>query len=650
MLVLLLHGLIYSPWASAQGTGGGASIPIGTFNPNATGGTPVVDAQFLLLSPNAILSDYRIATGGTNINIADGGAKGNATISLTGQVALTNGGTGAATRQGAIDNLLDAAGGSAGDIFYNDGANIVPLPVGANGEVLTLTGGLPVWATTSLGAPSTAQYVTLATDATLTNERVLTGTTNRITLDDKGAGGAIILDIGTDVVTLTGAQVLTNKELTSPAITAGSSIVLKGSSFDSTISWTDPAAARALTIPDPGGAASFVMTAGAQTIGGVKTFSSSPVLSTNAITSGTAKTISLPDATDTLVNLNSSQVLTNKELTSAQLSTDFRLKTGAFKYTFNWDALAADRTITVKDVGTDARMVLGSTSFAYSAGAIPYGNGNTLSMASAGTSSQALLGGSSPAFGTLPAAGGGTGVTTVPPKGSLLVGNSGGTAYVNLAVGSDGTVLTADSTQTNGVRWVSPGAINLTGSTGIVCQTGSNTYSARTITDAGTGLGQGITITNPGGVAGNITLRTTDHQVQRFQRTFTPAEIKASASGISLMSTSAGTYQIIPIAWCMRREVGTVVYSTSGTFHLTYDPTNANTDITPDIAGTILTTANAAISTQHMAGIVFDTAINNTSSAATIYLEATANPTGASADCDVHVVVYFIEVPVPQTP
>lgn len=47
--------------------------------------------------------------------------------------------------------------------------------------------------------------------------------------------------------------------------------------FTTTLTNASMAAARTLTIPDPGGAASFVMTAGAQTIGGAKTFSSAPV-------------------------------------------------------------------------------------------------------------------------------------------------------------------------------------------------------------------------------------------------------------------------------------------------------------------------------------------------------------------------------------
>lgn len=42
------------------------------------------------------------------------------------------------------------------------------------------------------GAPTTAQYVTLATDATLTEERVLTAG-NNITITDAGAGGAVTI-------------------------------------------------------------------------------------------------------------------------------------------------------------------------------------------------------------------------------------------------------------------------------------------------------------------------------------------------------------------------------------------------------------------------------------------------------------------------
>ena len=52
------------------------------------------------------------------------------------------------------------------------------------------------------GAPTTAKYVTLGTDATLTNERVLTAGAN-ITLADTGAGGSIV--VSATVPTVPGA-------------------------------------------------------------------------------------------------------------------------------------------------------------------------------------------------------------------------------------------------------------------------------------------------------------------------------------------------------------------------------------------------------------------------------------------------------------
>ena len=44
------------------------------------------------------------------------------------------------------------------------------------------------------GAPTTSQYVTLATDATLTNERVLTGSAT-VSVTDAGAGSTVTLAV-----------------------------------------------------------------------------------------------------------------------------------------------------------------------------------------------------------------------------------------------------------------------------------------------------------------------------------------------------------------------------------------------------------------------------------------------------------------------
>lgn len=56
---------------------------------------------------------------------------------------------------------------------------------------------------TSVGASITAQYVTLATDSSLTNERVLTGTANQITVTDNGAGGTVVISLPASITVTT---------------------------------------------------------------------------------------------------------------------------------------------------------------------------------------------------------------------------------------------------------------------------------------------------------------------------------------------------------------------------------------------------------------------------------------------------------------
>ena len=51
------------------------------------------------------------------------------------------------------------------------------------------------------GAPVSAAYVVAgALDATLTGERLLTGTANEITVTDGGAGGAVTLDLSSPLI------------------------------------------------------------------------------------------------------------------------------------------------------------------------------------------------------------------------------------------------------------------------------------------------------------------------------------------------------------------------------------------------------------------------------------------------------------------
>lgn len=71
------------------------------------------------------------------------------------------------------------------------------------------------------GAPTSSQYVTLATDATLTAERVLTGTAGRLTVTDNGAGSTVVLDVGADVYRAGGTDVAITDGGTGASTAAG---------------------------------------------------------------------------------------------------------------------------------------------------------------------------------------------------------------------------------------------------------------------------------------------------------------------------------------------------------------------------------------------------------------------------------------------
>lgn len=62
-------------------------------------------------------------------------------------------------------------------------------------------GRLKATATVSAAAPADATYVTLSTNATLTNERVLTGTANQVTVTDNGAGSTVVLSLPQSIAT-----------------------------------------------------------------------------------------------------------------------------------------------------------------------------------------------------------------------------------------------------------------------------------------------------------------------------------------------------------------------------------------------------------------------------------------------------------------
>ena len=87
---------------------------------------------------------------------------------------------------------------ATGAIVVGSGSSWTKLPVGSTGQVLTVgVGGALGWATGGGGgggAPTNAKYLTLGTDATLTDERVFTPSA-RFAYVDGGAGASYALDL-----------------------------------------------------------------------------------------------------------------------------------------------------------------------------------------------------------------------------------------------------------------------------------------------------------------------------------------------------------------------------------------------------------------------------------------------------------------------
>jgi hypothetical protein len=155
------------------------------------GGAPA-DAQYLVLAADLTLSDERVFVAGTGLSLADGGAGGNATLSINDSVVATVSGTtftGATLHNagisGSLTRLVDETS------YLVAGTNIT-IASASNGQItISSTGGG--------GAPIDAQYVVLATDLTLSDERALVAGTG-LSLADGGAGGNATLTINDSIV------------------------------------------------------------------------------------------------------------------------------------------------------------------------------------------------------------------------------------------------------------------------------------------------------------------------------------------------------------------------------------------------------------------------------------------------------------------
>jgi len=130
-------------------------------------------ASYVVLAPDGTLTNERILTGTADkISITDGGAGNPVTLSLPDNLSIV----GLITQRPTCDEstLPTTLDNHVASKAYVDS-------VAAGGG--------------SGGAPSNASYVVIGLDPTLTNERVLTGTADKVSITDGGAGNPVTLSL-----------------------------------------------------------------------------------------------------------------------------------------------------------------------------------------------------------------------------------------------------------------------------------------------------------------------------------------------------------------------------------------------------------------------------------------------------------------------
>ena len=224
--------------------------------------------------------------------------------------------------------------------------------------------------------PDASGTVALTSDISVTASSTNTFTNKSIALGTNPVSGTLaefntaVTDA--DLVSLAGTETLTNKTLTSPVVSgltiSDSSILIEGTAneFETTLQVTDPTADRTITFPDNSG--TVITTGNLSDITSVGVLSSSVVfegvtandfeLTLSAGDPTADHAVSFPDAAGTLVVDSATQTLTNKTLTTPQVSgltlTDASIilegsTPNDFETTITIIDPTADRTITIPD-------------------------------------------------------------------------------------------------------------------------------------------------------------------------------------------------------------------------------------------------------------------------------------------------------------
>jgi hypothetical protein len=131
--------------------------------------------------------------------------------------------TGTNTGDQSLFSTIAVSGQS--DVVADTTTDTLTFVAGSNMTITTTAGSDTITFASSgggAGAPTTSQYVTLATDGSLSNERVLTGTANQIVITDAGAGSTVTLSTPQNLHT-SATPTFASATLTSSATIGGNS-------------------------------------------------------------------------------------------------------------------------------------------------------------------------------------------------------------------------------------------------------------------------------------------------------------------------------------------------------------------------------------------------------------------------------------------
>lgn len=262
---------------------------------SSTGAFQVSNASTLIVDSTNALVSIGTTTRTYPLYISKSSAGANVTLALENSESAN-----AASHARLYIVTGGASGGDPFETFYNGITNWSVGLDNSDSDSLCWTGaatlnGTNLMKLTTAGALSIAAGLTVTTGGAVisagaltisaTTNQIVLGTTNTLTITSPAPASSAtytIPDVGTtgSFILTTGAQTITGAKTF-----ASSTLLLQEvSSTDVvTIAVASLAASRIYTVPDAGAAASFVMTEGAQVINGTKTFGSGGTGTTNAI-------------------------------------------------------------------------------------------------------------------------------------------------------------------------------------------------------------------------------------------------------------------------------------------------------------------------------------------------------------------------------